>query len=358
MRLALQLAEKGLGHTSPNPSVGAVLVKDGEIVGQGYHKAAGRDHAEVVAIKDAGERTHGATLYVTLEPCCHQGRTGPCTSAIIKSGIHKVIYAVKDPNPVVNGKGARCLRSAGLEVRNGLLRDEARYLNDQYFGYIENKRPWVVLKMAQTLDGRIATRSGDSRWISCPESLKLAHRLRADADAVVVGMGTVREDNPALTVRLTKGKNPYRVILSESLNFPRNCQLLEDNSDFKTIVATTAKSADRFSRTKRSHGLIVWEVKLGRNGLPDPTDLIGKANDFGIRSILIEGGAALATSFLKAGLVDKYIAVVAPAIVGDGINSIGNLDMRKIADGIRFLRPSFRPVGRDMVFVGYPRWKG
>ncbi|MEA3296959.1 MAG: bifunctional diaminohydroxyphosphoribosylaminopyrimidine deaminase/5-amino-6-(5-phosphoribosylamino)uracil reductase RibD [candidate division Zixibacteria bacterium] len=354
MRLALSLAEKGRGRTSPNPMVGAVLVKNGAIEGTGYHRAAGKEHAEIVAIRDAGKRSRGATLYVTLEPCCHSGRTGPCSEAIIRAGIRKVVYAVKDPDPRVNSKCARLLRRAGVEVKGGLLRKEARLLNDKYFGYVENGRPYVIVKCAQTLDGRIATRTGHSKWISSPESLKTAHRLRSEVDAVVVGMGTVRHDNPSLTVHRIKGKNPYRIVISASLKFPRQCQLLDNNSDYKTIIATTSEAMDKFLHRKSVKKLIFWELRLNSNGMIDIADFIQKANDFGLRSLLIEGGATLATSFLRSGLVDKYVVFTAPIILGSGINSVGDLNSHYVTNAISLEGVSIRKSGSDCLVVGYP----
>lgn len=356
MQRALSLAEKGRGKTSPNPMVGAVIVKAREIVGEGYHRCVGKDHAELAAIKKAGRKAQGATLFVNLEPCCHTGRTGPCTDAIIKAKIKRVVYSLKDPNPQVNGKGARILKRAGVIVESGLLKREALLLNDSYLGYHKNKRPFVILKTAQTLDGRIATVTGDSNWISGPQSLKLAHRLRAEVDAVVVGMGTVREDNPALTVRLAKGKNPYRIVLSGSLDFPLRCQLLDNNSDYKTIVASTAKAIEKFSRTKRGrYSLIYWNLRTDDDGLLDLHDFVTKADDFGLRSLLVEGGGKVATSFLRAGLVDKYVIVIAPIVLGSGISAVGEINAGRLTDAISFDRYSFQKSGTDNLFIGYPK---
>jgi diaminohydroxyphosphoribosylaminopyrimidine deaminase/5-amino-6-(5-phosphoribosylamino)uracil reductase len=336
--------------------VGAVVVKGRRIVGEGYHRYAGADHAERVALKQAGAKASAATLYVNLEPCCHTGRTGPCTEAIIKAGIRKVVFSVKDPDRRVNGKGAAALRRAGVTVANGLLQAEAQRLNEVYIGYHRNQRPFVILKTAQTVDGRIATATGDSKWISSLPSRKLAHRLRAEVDAVVVGMGTVRKDDPALTVRLVQGKDPYRIIVSRSLRFPRRCRLLDENTDTRTIIATTAGSVRRFSRPRRakSGGLIFWTVRKRRDGLLDLHDFLDKANDFGLRSLLVEGGSRLATSFLSEGLVDKYVAFVAPKIVGEGIVAVGQLQVRTLPEAVSLRRFSVEQSGPDFVFTGYP----
>ena len=354
MRRALILAEKGRGSTSPNPMVGAVVVRNGRVIGEGYHRAPGTDHAEIVALKKAGQAASGAALYVTLEPCCHTGRTGPCTDAVIESGIKTVFAAVKDPNPAVNGRGIRILRKAGLTVSTGLLKEQAALLNDKYFGYYRNRRPFVILKTAQTLDGRIATASGDSRWITSATSRRLAHRLRAEVDAVVVGMGTVRTDNPVLTVRHVKGRDPYRIVLSRSLKFPPACRLLTDNKDFRTIIVGGEEAIERFSRTRKGRNLILWRVKLDRQGLPQIRDFLDKAADFGLQSVLVEGGGTLATAFLKAGLVDKYVVITAPILCGQGGAAVGDLNIKKLGDAIRFEHASFEASGVDNVFIGYP----
>lgn len=355
MERALFLAEKARGRTSPNPMVGAVLVKGGQIVGEGYHRAAGRDHAEIVAIKKAKGDSRRATLYVSLEPCCHTGNTQPCAEAIIKAGIRKVVYAVKDPDPRVSGRGARALRRAGVEVVSGLLSKQARHLNEQFFGYHENGRPFVILKYAQSLDGRIATSSGESKWITGPEARKFAHQLRADVDAVLVGSATVRKDDSALTVRHVRGANPYRVIVTSSLKLPRKCRLLNENDDSRTIIATCS-SPDRRSFARRGKGnLIFWQVRPTRDGLLDVADLVRKADLFGLQSLLVEGGARLATSFLKAGLVDKLVVFTAPTVIGRGVEAIGELGVRRLCDAVEVTQGSFTTLGRDSVFIGYPK---
>ncbi len=355
MRLAIELAEKGRGKTSPNPLVGAVIVRGSKIIGQGYHRALGREHAEVAAINKAGRKALGSTLFVNLEPCCHTGRTGPCTEAIIAAGISLVVMSTKDPNPVVNGKGIRILRKAGIEVQTGLLKQEARRLNDAYIGYYENGRPYVILKLAQSLDGRIATHNGDSKWISSAKSRKFSHGLRADVDAVVVGAGTVRRDNPALTVRNVKGSNPYRIILTESANIPPKSALLSGNGDMKTIIASSAKSLSKLPASKLRQNPIFWSLKRTSRGQLDLLDFIAKAADFGLRSILVEGGSTLATSFLKADLVDKFVAVTAPLVLGQGVSSLGNLSVNRVADAIRFDEAYDFPSGPDRIFIGYPK---
>ncbi|UCD63351.1 MAG: bifunctional diaminohydroxyphosphoribosylaminopyrimidine deaminase/5-amino-6-(5-phosphoribosylamino)uracil reductase RibD [Candidatus Zixiibacteriota bacterium] len=355
MRLALNLAEKGRGKTSPNPMVGAVVVSGGKIVGRGYHRAAGTDHAELSAIRKAAGRSRGATMYVNLEPCCHTGRTGPCTEAITDAGISRVVVAAKDPNPLVNGKGVRALRKAGIRVELGILRKEARLLNDAYMGYHENKRPFVTLKLAQTLDGRIATLSGESKYISSAQSLTYTHLLRAEADAVIVGLGTVRADNPTLTVRRVRGNSPYRIVVTASANLPPQAAMLKNNPDQRTIIATTESSAASRIKSRPRRNLIYWSLKKASGGLIDLGDLLDKADDFGLHSLLVEGGGRLATSFLKAGLVDKLVIVTAPVIVGRGIDAVGELNIRRLSQALTFQNCRTFASGPDTVFVGYPR---
>lgn len=357
MMRALELATQGRGQTSNNPMVGTVIVKNGRVIAEGYHRKAGTDHAEVVALKKAGKRAVGSTAYVTLEPCCHTGCTGPCSDALIRAGVSRVVYAAVDPNPMVKGKGARRLRRAGIKVESGLLRKEAERLNEAYHGFHRNGRPFVTLKMAQTLDGRIATATGDSQWISGPPALKLSHQLRAENDAILVGLGTVRTDDPALTVRKVKGKNPYRIVATASGKLPKSCQLLKNNTDLRTVVASTTEGIKRLSKKPRTGDLIYWDVRKGRRGGLDLVDFLAKARDFGIQSMLVEGGASLATSFLKAKLVDKIVLVVAPRILGKGTETVGDLGIKKLSRSIRLERVTVQRVGQDTVVSGYPNYR-
>lgn len=349
LKIALELAKRGRGQTSPNPMVGAVIVKNGQIVGQGYHRRAGSPHAEVMAIKEARGLAKGATLFVNLEPCCHYGRTDPCTDAIISAGISRAIFCMKDPNPKVNGKGASILRRAGITVDMGILKNEAMRLNEAYIKFIETGLPFVILKTAQSLDGRIATASGDSRWISCPASREFAHSLRASADAVAVGAGAVRADDPQLTVRLVKGKNPYRIIISRHPDFPPRINLFARNGDAKTILATSTTSLKKIE----VKNLIFWHIKKNKDGL-SLLDFLRKAGAFGIQTLLVEGGGRLATSFLSQGLVDRLYLVIAPMIIGKGTEAVGELNIRKLIKAIRFDSPGFMPCGDDILFSGYP----
>ncbi len=356
MKLALSLAVRGKYKTAPNPMVGAVIVKNNKIISKGYHHKAGGDHAEIDAFKKAKTSLRNSTLFVTLEPCCHTGRTGPCTEAIIKAGIKKVLIAARDADPRVKGKGIKILKKAGIIVKVGLLRKESIKLNEAYFHYNIFHRPFVILKEAQSIDGRIATVKGDSKWISSPESLKMVHGLRAEADAVLVGMRTVQKDNPLLTVRHIKGNDPYRIVLTQSMKFPGNCNLIKHNQDFKTIVASSTDQIEKYSNKNRNANLIYWNISKLRNGSLNLDDLLKKAGEFGIRNLLIEGGSEVATTFLKAKLVDKYIAVLSPKIIGFGTNSFNDLNIRKISDSITFKESEFLPNGSDCLFIGYPDW--
>ncbi len=353
MARALKLAEKGRGSTFPNPLVGAIIVKNSKIIGEGFHKAAGKDHAEIVAIKNAHSSIAGATLYVNLEPCCHTGRTGPCTEALIKSKIKKVIVGIKDPNKKVNGKGIRQLRKAGIEVTVNILKDESYYINDTYFFSQQNKRPFVTLKLAQTLDGKIATLSNESKYLSSKQSLKYVHTLRANSDAVVVGTQTAQHDNPSLTVRLTKGNNPYRILLSNSLKIDSSLNLLKNNDDYKTIIASTEKSLKTFSHA--TNKVITWSLK-SKNRQLDLHDFLEKAYQFNINSTLCEGGAKLASSLIVQQLVDKIILVTVPKIMGKGIESFGSFRINQLTDMVEFDKHYTFNLGVDTILVGYPKW--
>lgn len=350
IEMALELAEKARGKTAPNPMVGAVIVKNNRVVGSGFHKRAGTAHAERIALKQARNLAKNSTLYVTLEPCCHVGRTDPCTAAIIEAGIKRVVYSIKDPNPMVNGCGIRCLKKAGIEVTGNVLAKQAKRLNEVYLKHITTGRPFVVLKMAQSIDGRIATSTGHSQWISGKDSLKFAHRLRSYYDALAIGAGTVKSDNPNLTVRLAKGNNPYRIILSRNPKFARGINLLKHNDDCKTIIATSAKMANKL----KIKNLTVWTIKENKNGL-SLTDFLDKAGKFGISSILVEGGSGLATSFIREQLIDKYHFVIAPMFIGKGIDTIKDLGVRHLDKALRFKEYEVEKIGTDCLFTGYLR---
>lgn len=319
MRLALRLARKGLGRTSPNPMVGAVVVKGKTIVGRGYHHCAGEPHAEILALRQAGTKARGATLYLNLEPCDHFGRTPPCTRAILKAGIARVVAGMKDPNPLVSGRGLRRLRKAGVQVDVGVLEKECRELNAPFCTFITSKRPFVTLKAAASLDGKVATRSGDSRWISSEASRNYVHRLRQAMDGVMVGIGTVLKDDPLLTVRLPGGKKnrqPLRVIVDSRLRIPLHSQLVRTAGQYPTLVATTpAASLSRRRRLAEANVEIAIIPKDAR-GHVSLRGLMSELARRGVVSLLLEGGSTLNASALRESVVDRLLFFLAPKIIG------------------------------------------
>jgi len=357
MKAALELAAKGEGFTSPNPMVGAVVVKDGRIAGKGFHEAAGKAHAEVNAIDDAGSAAKGATLYVTLEPCNHTGRTPPCTEKILSAGIRRVVSAMADPNPDVKGGGNAYLRSKGLEVAVGVCEDEARKLNEIFIKYVRTKRPFVVVKCAATLDGRIATKTGDSRWVSGEESRKFVHRLRHALDAIMVGVDTVKKDDPSLTARLEDIKtiDPTRIILDTRLSVPENAKVLRSDSDRDTILFTgTAISQEKKSRIEKS-GVRVIQSQLDKDGRIDLNALTEKLGAMGVTSLLIEGGGRVIASAFRAGIVDKVFFFYAPKILGgdDGVPICRGAGPESMQDCIPLTEISVRRFGDDVMIEGY-----
>lgn len=353
MEIALRLAKKGIGRTSPNPLVGAVIVKNGKIVGTGYHQKIGSPHAETNALKSAGKKAKGATLYVNLEPCSHFGRTPPCVDSIIQNGIKKIVCATLDPNPNVNGAGVRRLRQAGIEVKLGVLEDKARKLNEIYFKRIVSGIPFVALKIAQTLDGKIATPNGDSKWITQRDSRRFVHTLRKQMDAVLVGINTVTKDNPKLTTREVKGRSPLRIVLDSKGRIPLNSNLLKENKDNKTIVIVTRKNAEGKLKNKAQ----IWKVKSNYQGRISLKTFLKLAAQKGVSSILVEGGNEVFTSFLKEKLVDKIYCFVSPKIIGDGISSFGNLNTKKIKDALKLRDVELRKFSNDILLTGYPQWR-
>ncbi|MBI5345036.1 MAG: bifunctional diaminohydroxyphosphoribosylaminopyrimidine deaminase/5-amino-6-(5-phosphoribosylamino)uracil reductase RibD [Deltaproteobacteria bacterium] len=358
MRKALALAGKGMGRASPNPAVGAVIVKNGRVIGEGYHRKAGLPHAEIEAISAIRGRkgtARGATLYVTLEPCCHWGRTPPCTDAIISSGIKRVVLGMKDPNPLVSGKGIRILKDAGIDVVAGVLDAECRSVNEAYIKYITVKRPFVTLKLAVSLDGRIAACTGDSKWITGVKSRRLVHRMRSLTDAVMAGGSTVARDDPALTVRLVKGKDPVRAVVDSSLKIPLSSRVFGRGRPGGLIIFTTGKAGADKIRKARERGASVVVVPASKEGvlLKSVLKELGRR---GITSLLVEGGGRLAASFLKGGLVDKMALFLSPVILGgDGKPSIGRLGIKKVSAGLRLMDMTERKVGQDILIEGYLR---
>lgn len=315
MRLAMQLAGNAIGRTSPNPLVGAVIVKDNRVVGCGWHRKAGTPHAEVHALNQAGELAQGADVYVTLEPCAHYGKTPPCAKALVEAKVKNVYGGLLDVNPKVAGKGFKILEDAGIHVEYGFLQDELRKQNEVFFKWIEHKKPFVVLKAAMTLDGKIATATGQSKWITNETSRAYGYKLRDIYDGIMVGINTVIEDNPMLTARVDGGKNPIRIVVDSSLKIDINANVVQDKSA-KTIVATTDK-ADKDKILKlQAQDIDVIVVDKDENDKVDIEKLLDILGQQNICSILVEGGATLSGSFVAKKLVDKVYFFIAPKIVG------------------------------------------
>ena len=335
MQQALQIAAYAAGRTSPNPLVGAVIVKDGRVVGQGWHRKAGTEHAEIHALRQAGELAAGATIYVTLEPCSHYGRTGPCSKALIDARIKRVVIAMLDPNPLVAGKGVAMLKAAGIEVETGLLQEQAERLNEVFLKWIMTKMPFVVMKTAMTLDGKIATAAGNSKWISNEVSRRRVHELRDVYDGILVGIGTVLADDPALTTRLASqsGKNPLRIVVDSRARTPLTAKVVTDGQA-ETLIAVTAAAEAAKVEALRQAGVEVLVVNDGQQ--VDLKQLFCLLGERGVCSIFVEGGARINYSLLKAGLVDKVYSFIAPKMVG-GSSAPGPVG----GDGVETLDQAF-----------------
>lgn len=357
MRLALRLAKKGQGLTNPNPMVGAVVVKDGEVVGRGYHHQAGQAHAEILALQEAGEKARGATLYLNLEPCAHFGRTPPCTEAILKAGIKRVVVGMIDPNPLVSGRGISRLRRAGVEVDVGLLGEECRQLNAPFVKYITTGKPLITLKVALSMDGKVATPLGEARWISGEESRKYVHKLRQNADAIMVGIGTVLEDDPLLTVRLPsfkKPRQPWRVIVDSSLRLPLGSQIVRTAKNYPTLVATTNSAPlDQIKKLEKAHVEVLIAAK-DRQGRVSLNALMEELAKRGILSVLLEGGPTLNASALQEKLIDRLLFFIAPKLIGGekAPGAIGGKGISRLKDAIPVKNLRVRKLGFDLLVEG------
>lgn len=350
MQLAVDLAELGEGDVNPNPLVGAVVVRDGRVVGRGYHRRFGGPHAEVFALDEAGDAARGATLYVTLEPCCHYGKTPPCTDRVLSAGIRRVVVATVDPNPAISGRGLATLRAAGIEVTEGVLAEAALRQTEIFRKFITTGLAFVHLKLAVSLDGRIATRTGDARWISSEASRVRAHRLRRRHAAILVGIGTVLRDDPRLDVRYVFGRDPTPIVLDASGRLPPAAHLL--GAGRSPIVAAAAVPADRRAALERV-GCHVWELPSGDGGVDLPL-LVRRVGEAGLDSILIEGGGETAASFLAAGLVDRVSFFVAPLLIGgrDAVPALGGVGVDRVADAARLTDMTAEWIGGDLLVSG------
>lgn len=361
MKRALSLAARGKGKTNPNPMVGAVVVNQGQIVAEAYHRQAGHPHAEILALHRAGSRARGGVLYVTLEPCCHSHkRTPPCVPLLIQSDLSRVCVAMPDPNPQVAGRGIRALKRAGIDVSVGMLETEARQLNEVYIHWMTTGRPFLILKGAMTLDGKIATHSGQSKWITGEKARQDVRRVRSQVDAVMVGIGTVLADNPELSARGSKnaskrraGRQPVRVVLDSQLRIPIKANVLKWIHEQPTIVCTSIEASLKKIHTLNDRGIQVWVLpqKSGRVSLKAALTKLGKA---GMSTVLLEGGSSLNASALHEGLVNQVQLYIAPHILGgqDAKSLIGGNSPKTLEQAWRLVNPKLKKIGQDWLVTG------
>ena len=354
MRVALQMARNAEGRTSPNPLVGAVIVRDGRIVAAGWHRKAGTPHAEVHALRMAGDLARGATLYVTLEPCAHYGRTGPCAKAVAEAGIAKVVIAMRDPNPLVAGKGIKILEDAGVEVVCGVLEEEAVTLNEVFLKWITTKRPFVVLKTAMTLDGKIATSAGESQWITNETSRRRVHELRDIYDGILAGIGTVLKDDPSLTTRIPgrTGKNAIRIIVDSQARTPLTAKVVTDGAAPTSVVVTEQAPKERVAALAASG---VEILTAGSGAHVDLKLLMQKLGEREICSVFVEGGGRVNFSLLEAGLVDKVHAFIAPKLIGgrEALTPVEGAGFARLSDAVELTRVTTEPLAGDILLTGY-----
>ncbi|MBI3359438.1 MAG: bifunctional diaminohydroxyphosphoribosylaminopyrimidine deaminase/5-amino-6-(5-phosphoribosylamino)uracil reductase RibD [Nitrospirae bacterium] len=360
MRRAFFLARKGAGKTAPNPMVGAVIVRHGRIVGEGYHHRAGCAHAEIIALAQAGKKAGGGTLYTNLEPCCHtEKRTPPCTDAIIQSGIARVVAAMLDPNPMVHGKGFNALRAAGIDVTVGLLQHEANRLNEIFIKQMKTKLPFVILKAAMTLDGRIATKTGESRWVTCEKARREVHKLRSKVDAVLVGIGTVLTDDPLLVAGEKGMKNPLRVVIDPHLKIPVHSRLVTSvgrggSRTAPTLVLTTASASSKKATLLTQLGVRIESFSKQAGGIPFKA-ILKRLSQIGITSLLIEGGGNVNGRALREGIVDKVIFYIAPRFLcgNDAKAVVDGEAIASLTDAVSLRDLTIRKVRDDLCVEGY-----
>ena len=361
MKVALRLAAKGRGRTSPNPMVGAVIVKQGRIVGEGYHCQVGGPHAEILALHKAGPRARGATMYVTLEPCCHsQKRTPPCVPALIHSHITRIVVATYDPNVQVRGKGVRRLQQAGITVEVGCLDKQAKELNEIYNHWIKTGRPFVILKAAMTVDGKVATARGESKWITGEKARQHVHKIRSQVDAIMVGIGTVLKDDPRLTARVQQGlkrgsmvRQPLRVVMDSQLRIPLSGQVLRWSIEHPTIIATTRLAPTNKIRQLKERGITVWILPRIK-GQASLDACLKRLGEMSVTSVLLEGGSMLNSTALHERVVNKMMLYVSPRLLGgqDAKGLVGGRSPRTLSDAILVKGMHIRPLGPDYLFVG------
>jgi diaminohydroxyphosphoribosylaminopyrimidine deaminase/5-amino-6-(5-phosphoribosylamino)uracil reductase len=349
MQRCIELAQRAIGKTSPNPMVGAIVVKNGEIIGEGFHPGIGQPHAEVFALREAGENARGATIYVSLEPCNHYGRTPPCSEALVAAGVSKVVVGMIDPNPLVGGKGIERLREAGIEVVVGVEEESCRRLNEGFIHRMVHQRPLGILKYAMTIDGKIATDTGHSRWISSSPARDYVHRLRMGCDAIIVGGNTVRQDNPILTSHQLDRPNPLRVIMTRNLDLPLDAHVW-DTTIAPTLVMTNLGVNPPLQDHLRQKGVEVIELTE-----ITPTAVMAELNRRSFLSVLWECGGVLSAQAIQQGAVQKILAFIAPKIIGGSLNysPVGDLGISNMTEGINLQNVTWEPVGDDLLITGY-----
>ena len=352
MKRALMLARRGEAWVSPNPMVGAVIVKENRIIGEGYHEKFGENHAEINAINRTSEAIKGSTIYITLEPCTHYGKTPPCVDRLIAMKPARVVIGTLDPNPLVSGRGTEALNLHGIETAVGVLEDACRQINERFFKFIRAKIPFVTLKFAQTLDGRIATATGHSRWISSLPARKFAHRLRSIHDAVLVGVGTVLQDDPELTVRLIRGRNPVRIIADSHLRTPLNSNILKHQETARTIIATTPDAPHEKKAKLIDMGIEVLQIDKDSHHRIDLKRLLDEIGKKDLSSVLIEGGPTIITKAIREQLADRVVIIVAPKIVGKGIEAVGDLGIKSMDEALLLNYKMIFRKGSDLVIDG------
>ena len=349
MKMALKLARRGAGWTSPNPMVGVVIVRDEKVIGKGYHRRYGEAHAEVNAINDVSGSVEGATFYVTLEPCSHYGKTPPCVDRIVEAKASRVVMGTVDPNPLVSGRGISILNDHCIETEVGVLGKQCENLNEKFFKFMRTGMPFVTLKYAQTLDGRIASSTGHSRWISSEPSLRFAHRLRGLHDAVLVGIGTVVADDPDLRVRLARGRNPLRVVADSTLRIPPGAHVLDNQDVAKTLIVTGPLRGRKKPPMLEENGIETLIIDENSTGVLDLKKLLAELGKRQISSVLVEGGAGVITSFVREGLFDRIIVITAPKILGRGIEAVGDLGISRMYDSIALKIEQVCRKGEDVI---------
>lgn len=348
MKRAIELAKNGYGRVSPNPLVGCVIVKEDQVVAEGWHKKYGDLHAEAMALGIAGENAKGCEMYVTLEPCSHFGKQPPCANAIVSSGIKKIYVGSLDPNPLVAGRGIKILQNAGIQVKTDVLKDECDRLNEIFFHYITHDTPFVAMKYAMTLDGKIASRTGDSKWISSETSRRYVHRLRNKYTAILAGIGTVLADDPLLTCRIDGGRNPVRIIVDTDLKTPLNSNIMQTAKDIKTIIATSKED----KRYEQMGAELLLTEKHGK--ILDMSDLLMKLRQKNIDSVLVEGGGEINFSIIKNNLAQKIYSFIAPKFIGgNGKSPVAGLGLDKMSDSVKLKEMTMDKIGDDILIRGY-----